>query len=425
MDIINYTLSESERLIKTKVDLNRSHPFYSYILMHMQIEKTKHTDKVPTIAVNQYGNLYWNQDFTSTLNNDELSFCLAHEVGHIATLTFQREGKRDMTLWNIATDLVINYMLLDEGFIAPKDILVPNHKGVYKFSSGKNKKTISIDLNDKNAELVYEELYNNAKIIKQYVNADEEGNYTGQIDKHIEGDKDDTGMTTGKGKTIADQKANENDWKRKIVEGVTHAKMRGTLNANMERLLGEILSPVVDWRQKLFAYITNDLPVDFTMRTPSRRFISTGVYTPTVIRESLELIVGIDISGSITNEEYIEFMAEVVGISSAYRQVNMRVIAWAASIDERDDVEITNATREQLLQCKFYGGGGTELTCLTDYIHKHNYNTRLLVILTDGYIESNPILPDGVDCLFVMSKNGTSDIIKRFGDVTSLNNVIK
>ena len=402
MALMQYELNTSERIIKTKVDLNKTHPFFSYILMNMQIEKTKHTEEVPTMAVGQYGNLYWNKEFVDTLDNDELKFVLAHEVGHIATLTFQRLGKRDMTLWNIATDLIINYMLLDEGFRAPKGILVPDHRGVYIFQSGKSGKDIKIDLNDKNAEQVYEDLAKHAKAIKKITNADGKGNYEGQVGKHMEGDDDDAGNSTGKGTTEGDQKANENKWKRKAVEGATQAKMRGNMSASMERMLEGVLEPVVDWRSKLFAYITNDLPVDYTMRTPSRRFISTGVYSPTVIRESLELVVGIDISD---------------------RQVKMRVIAWACHVDERDDIEVTQDTQDDLMRCKFYGGGGTELSCLTRYIEEKEYKTKLMVVLTDGYIESKPTMPEGIDCLFVLSRNGHDDVIKDYGDVSSLNDV--
>lgn len=390
--------------------------------MHMQIEKTKHTDLTPTMAVNAYGDLWWNKEFVDSMDNDELKFCLAHEVGHIATLTFQREGKRDRSLWNIATDLVINYMLIDEGFRAPKNILTPDHRGIYTFSSGKNGKTVSIDLNDKNAEQVYEELCKDAKVIKEILNVTSGGGYDGSIDKHLQGGKDENGGND-KEKSEGHAKANENDWKRKAIEGATQAKMRGTISSSMERMLDAMLEPVIDWRSKLFAYITNDLPVDYTMRLPSRRFLSTGTYTPTVVRENLQLIVGVDISGSIGHDEYIEFMSEVLGIANSYRQVKMRVIGWACAVDERDDIEVTNDTQELLLKNKFYGGGGTTLTCLTEYINHKEYRTKLLVILTDGCIENTPKLPDNVDCLFVLSKNGDSNIVKNYGEVTSLNNI--
>ena len=423
--MLNYELNTAERIIKSKVDLNKSHPFFSYILMNMQIDKTSHTDKIPTMAVNQFGDLWWNKDFVDKLDNDELKFCLAHEVGHVSTLTFQRMGMRDLTLWNIATDLAINYMLLDEGFRAPKGILTPDHRGIYTFQSGKDGKSIKIDLNDKNAEQIYEDLAKHAKAIKKIVKADGKGGYEGGFDSHLDSDKDDDGKSQGKNKTDADGNSNENNWKRKATEGKTQAKMRGNISSGLERMLDGILEPVVDWRSKLFAYITNDLPVDYSMRQPSRRFISTGVYTPTVIKENLELIVGVDISGSITDEEYIEFMSEVIGIANSYRQVKMRVIAWACHVDERDDIQVTNDTQDRLMKNKFFGGGGTTMGCLAEYIEKKEYKSRLIVILTDGYIEQSPKLPPNADCLFVLSRNGSDEIIKDCGDVTSLNDTTR
>ena len=423
MSIVQYELTTAERIIKTKVDLNKTYAFFSYILMNMKIENSKAPEECPTMAVNQFGDLWWNKEFVDKLDNDELKFVLAHEAGHIATLTFQRLCKRDLTLWNIATDLCINFMLNDEGFRAPKGILLPDHRGIFTFKSGKSGNDINIDLNNKNAEQVYEELVKEAKNIKSLVKADGNGNYEGQVGKHIQGDGDDKGKSQGKGKTEADMKANEGKWKQKATEASTNAKMKGNISASLDRMLNNMLEPVVDWRSRLFAYITNDLPVDYTMRSPSRRFIATGVYTPTVIKESLELIVGVDISGSISDEEYVEFLSEVIGIANSYRQVKMRVIGWACSVLESDDVEVTNDTQNDLLKAKFKGSGGTELSCLTRYMEQKNYKSKLLVVLTDGYIESSPKLPDGTDVLFVLSRNGNSDIIKNYGEVTSLNDV--
>jgi predicted metal-dependent peptidase len=191
----------------------------------------------------------------------------------------------------------------------------------------------------------------------------------------------------------------------------------------MERMLGELLEPVIDWRTKLHAYITNEIPVDFSMRTPSRRFLSTGVYTPQVIKENLELMVGVDLSGSISDDEYKEFMAEVVGIANSYTQVKMRVIGWACSVDERDDIEVTQMTKDRLLDAKFFGGGGTHFGCYTDYVRRKEYKSRLHVVLTDGYIEGEPDMPAG-DVLWVLSRNGSSEIVKHTdGQVTSLNDV--
>ena len=375
------------------------------------------------MAVNQFGDLFWSENFVQKLTNEELRAVLCHETMHIATLTFQRKGRRDHTLWNIATDLVINWLLTQERFTLPKGVLLADHRGMYTFTSSKTKKQITIDLNAKNAEQVYDDLAKNSKAIKEMVGADGEGNYEGQVGKHLEGDKDSSGKSSGKGKDASSSAQNEQDWKRKAVEAATQAKMRGNMSAEMERVIGAVLTPVVDWRTRLFNFITNELPSDFTMRSPSRRFISTGVYTPSVLRESLEVIIGEDTSGSIGIEESKEFRSEVVGIMDSFRQVKIRYIGWANTVDPQDDYELNSNNKNELLDVKFKNSGGTTLQAFTEYIAEKDYKAKVIVILTDGYIESNPVVPTGATVLFVVSKNGSSEIVSKYGEVCSLNDV--
>ncbi len=415
----NFT--EQDRLIKSKVSLNRDRPFFSYILMNMNIERTKSTENIPTMGVNQYGDLYWNEEFTKKLSDKELEGVLAHEAMHIATLTFQREDNREHMLWNMATDLVINDILLQEGLKLPKDALLPNDYGEFEFT-GKNKKKVKINVREKGAEEVYDEILNHAEVIHvQYGDGDGDG-YKGSFDSHIPGDKDSEGKDQDKGCTEAERKANEEKWKKKAVEASTAAKMRGKMSASLERELSGIIDPKIDWRKKLHQFITKDLPVDFTMRRPGRRYYTTGVYYPSVIRENLEIIVGQDISGSISDEEYAEFTSECIGIATGFSQINMRCLWWSTYIDERDDIVVTAANKDMLTHYKPHGGGGTTLSCLKEYVEKKGYSSRVYVILTDGYIESKPELPDG-KILFVLSKNGSDDIIKHFGEVCKLSDV--
>jgi predicted metal-dependent peptidase len=421
--MLSYQLNNAERIIKAKIDLNKSTPFFSYILMHFHIDKAMSKEKCPTMAVNQYGDLWWSEEFVQTLTNDELRGVLCHETLHIATLTFQRKGRRDHTLWNIASDLVINWILTQERFVLPKGVLLADYRGMYVFQSGKTKKSVTIDLNGKNTEQVYDELSKHSKFVKEVTNADGEGNYDGQVGKHLDGDKDADGKSTGKGKNASDVAKNESDWKRKAIEASTQAKMRGSMSAEMERIIGAVLEPVVDWRSRLFAFITNELPCDFTMRSPSRRFISTGVYTPSVLKENLNVIIGEDTSGSIGMEESMEFRSECVGIMSSFQQIKMRYIGWANTVIPEDDYLLSNDNKNYLLDVKFKNSGGTTLEAFTDYLKEKEYKSKIIVILTDGYIESKPVVPEGATILFVISKNGSSEIVKHYGEVCSLNDI--
>jgi len=418
--MLNYKLTEDEKITKYgKIQLYKTKPFFAYLLMFLNIqEKTSKSN--PTMCVNQYGDLYWNRDFVKELTPEQIQGVLCHEVMHIATLTLQRMGLRDIGLWNVATDLVINFLLTREGMQLPKGCLLADHRGIYTSVSGKTGKKFTIDLNDKCSEQVYAELAKNAKIVKENLNIDGQGNYDGAIDKHLQGDKDSDGNSTGKDKKSNAQQINESEWKKKIAEAVTQAKNRGTMSGAMERMFEGILDPVVDWRTKLYKYITNEIPIDYSMKVPSRRFFSTGNYTPTTLKENLNVVIGVDVSGSISEVEYKDFLSECYGIANSFGQVKMRLLAWGTEVHEKDDFEITSHNKEALYNIKFHGGGGTELSSMTRYCEKKNIKSRIYVILTDGYIESTPKLPANANCLFVLSKNGSSEIVKKFGEVCNL-----
>jgi len=413
-------LSERDRILKAKIDLSQQRPFFAYILMNMGIEQSDPKDDLPTMGVNQYGDLFWNESFVKILSDDELKTVLCHEAMHVATLTFQREGTRDHGLWNISTDLVINSILIKESFKFPANCVVPDRGDDFTFKSGTSGKNIVIkDVCHKTAEEVYDIISNNAKQIKIAMQCDGDGNYKGSIDKHLPSDKNSKGESTGKEKHEADVKANEEKWKAKATEAATAAKMRGSLSADIERLLGDLINPQIDWRTKLCQFLTKDIPVDFTMKLPGRRFYSTGVYYPSVIRERLEIVVGIDISGSIGGEEYNKFISEAVGIASSFPQIDMRMIWWSDHVNPKDDIQVTAQTKDMLATYKPHGGGGTTMSCFGDYLKKKGYTSRIFVILTDGYIEDKPKLPDG-NVLFVLSKQSQDDIVKKYGEVCKL-----
>lgn len=409
-----------DRIIKSKIDLNRDRPFFAYILLNMNVEQTEPTDKVPTMGVNQFGDLYWNEKFVNNLGDDELQGVLAHEVMHVATLTFQREGNRDKMLWNMATDIVINNILLDEHFALPKDCLL-TRDGIFELKTEKG--SVTIDVSEKSAEEVYDWLMQHIKIVKDKYGDGTGTGYKGGFDTHLPGDQNAKGESQGKADGgDADTKANEEAWKQKAIDAATSAKARGNMSASMERIFDGILEPKVDWRRRLYSYITKDIPVDFTMRRPGRRYHATGFYFPSVVRENLEVIVCNDISGSISGEEYENFMSECVGIAGSFEQVKMRCLWWSTYIDDRDDIEVNTGNRESLVHYKPHGGGGTTMSCIREYVKKKGYNSRIYVILTDGYIEHDPKLPDG-NILFVLSKGGTDNIVKKYGEVCSLNDI--
>jgi predicted metal-dependent peptidase len=53
-------------------------------------------------------------------------------------------------------------------------------------------------------------------------------------------------------------------------------------------------------------------------------------------------------------------------------------------------VQTFNSNYENLADVlKPVGGGGTRVACVSDYIEQHHLDADCMVVLTDGYVESN------------------------------------
>jgi len=390
-----------ERIIKGKAFLNKSHPFFARIILSMKSTECRDPERIPTMGVSKYGRLYWNPEFVKTLTLDELMATLAHEAMHVATLTFDRQKHRDHELWNIATDIAINYILTSTGMHLPKGVLLPEMDGTMRL----DKAGLTINVKNVPAEKVYELLEKEAEKVKE--------NYS-TMDTHMQGDEDDQGNSTGDAKGQGQNQANQQKWKQVFTNAATYAKTRGKLGGALERICDGILTPKLNWKDLLNMYITRELPFNYTNARPNRKWCATGIYQPSSLKENLEVVITVDVSGSIGDQEYKDFMSEVCGVCTAYEQVKARVLFWSTYIDPQDDKIIDRDTAQDLQSYKAHSSGGTTFSCVAEYCEDNNITSSIFITLTDGYIERSPKVPDGTN-IFVISKGGHDDVCQEYG----------
>lgn len=421
------TLTPDEKLMRAVVTMQQTSPFFAYLLMHFKNSATaavadkdaknlagRLTKKeIPTAAVDKYGNFLYNPDFIDKLRSDELRGLVAHEALHIAKGDFFRVGKRDPMLWNVASDCIINYMLLKDSFVVPPNGYNPNREGHIEIKVSKNGKTTTkkYTVEGKTTEQFYEELLNDVDHIKSYVlsQGGPEGGHGG-IDVHLPGDAENPDSEESTSKCAGA----ESKWKKITVEAATVARQRGTMPGCAEDILQDILEPKLDWRTLVRNFVTNHIPTDYTNRLPGRRFYGTGVWFPKVLRENIEVFVSIDCSGSTIGDR-VDFLSEVVGILTSYEQVNARLICWSTSVNDQNDVLIDTNSINKLKGMKIQDvNGGTEYSVYADYLKKKGYKCKAHIVLTDGFLENSPRTPEG-NTIYVLSKGGTDEIVKKLG----------
>ncbi len=91
-------------------------PFFATLALHAKI---KITDELPTAATDGR-DVFVNPVFFNGLTPAAQDGLLLHEVLHAALLHVPRRGTRDPKLWNIAADIVINGMLIHDGYTLPE-----------------------------------------------------------------------------------------------------------------------------------------------------------------------------------------------------------------------------------------------------------------------------------------------------------------
>jgi predicted metal-dependent peptidase len=364
-----------ERITKARIQVQMKSPFFSYMSLYLKLHEQ---EGIETMGVDYKGNLYYSKEFVEKLSDVELQSVLCHEILHLVLLHLTRQGTRDKNLFNVATDLCINYMIRANKFTLPSGCLMANEDGVWEHKE--DGITIKIEgIDKKPAEEIYEELLRQIPPEKRGSMGNGEGENNGRFDNHI----------YGEGLSEKEKKEVEKGWNDKTHEALTMAKMRGNVPAGMERVVGELHKEKINWRALLNNYITEQIPYNNCWSKPHKRSISVGSYVPHQLKERIEIAVCIDLSGSIGKEEYTDFLSEIIGIARAYQE-RVSIKFYSHDTDGYYGGLVENGNIEKIKNIKLKGCGGTSHKSVMDLMNKDK-DVKAVVFFTDGYSDLNEI----------------------------------
>ena len=160
-----------------------------------------------------------------------------------------------------------------------------------------------------------------------------------------------------------------------------------------------------NWKEHMREFITQLCEGDDYSRfaPPNKRLLPQGILMPSHFSETTgELVIACDASGSMYSILPTVF-GEVARICENVQPDSVRVLWWETTIvgeqlfKPHEYSNIANLIRP----C---GGGGTRLTCVSEYFTEHKLKPKACVVISDGYIESDYILPN-VPILFGVVDN--------------------
>ena len=370
------TASSLARITAARILLFREAPFFGSLTARLRPFPVS-DDEIETIGVMADGRLPYSPAFVMSLSLRELAGALAHEVMHLAGDVFGRRGERQPLLWNMAHDYAINPLVVEAGLPLPAGALLRK------------------DWVDLPAEVIYERL---KSAITEFVvlrKCDACGG-SGEVDGH------DCDACAGTGRQIspgfglpgrgcADHSHPDNretgdgsgprmsvwEWRAAVAEAAEAARSAGRMTAGLNRWVGRLLHPVLDWRDVLSRTAQRALgPAVPSWRRPLRRSWAAGVYLPGWVREGRDATVALDTSGSISQPLLTRFASEVEAI---IRTAGGRVTILCC---DADVTEVADA--ESVHDVGIRGGGGTSFVPVFQYLADvRRPHTQLLVYFTD------------------------------------------
>jgi len=170
----------------------------------------------------------------------------------------------------------------------------------------------------------------------------------------------------------------------KMREAYTAAKDQGRLPSYIKRYIKKLFKPKIPWQNILARYLISYSKVDYNWLPPAYKYLPSGLVLPSIRIRKIDLVIAIDTSGSISNEELRKFMTEVKGIISQFNSYTLKIIACDANIHEIHEFE-TFKPFDFKEAMKLSGGGGTDFRPVFNYIEKEKKRPDCLVYMTDLY----------------------------------------
>jgi predicted metal-dependent peptidase len=368
---------EERKVQKAKITLMRN-PKFALLSGVLMVGKTSVVDNIPTACTNGRDERY-GRAFVKSLRDQELNFLVAHENGHKMyrhLTTWRKLHDEDHALANQACDYVINLMLKD---LDPTEsvIAMPRYPSGHPMA-GKVMGLVDERFRGMNSKQVFD-------ILKQ---EKEDGDGDGSGDGEG-GGMDDHDWDDAKNMTEEEKKELEREIDQAIRQGMmARQKLAGSGADGLDRELAELLEPKINWREVLrdFVKSTCNAKDASSWRRVNRRFLSTGMYMPTLIGEKVgHLVIAVDTSGSVGDEELGEFLSEVKGIAEEVNPACVDLLYWGSSVVQHEtygDGEAANI----IASTRPKGGGGTSPSCISEYLKEKNIKPECVIILTDGMV---------------------------------------
>lgn len=387
------------RVMAARVIAQQRWPYVSTLLFTLRIVELPH-EQLQTMSVDNGWRMYYSAQFVLGEQPEDLATVLLHEAMHCLNAHGPRfaalaQPAHLHPLWNMAGDAAINEVL-DTAQMPWPTVAPVRYRDLLEFG-------VLADMSTEAAFFAILDYREQSPDDERFEGSDC-GSVVGGTARSYELAKNDPvnpSIRSDQQATVRDRVAHE------IIE---HAKNRGNVPAGLLRWAESIMEPKVNWREALAGRLRRDLAMvagrrDYLYTRPSRRQDALRSSGSTVILPAMRqpapprVSVVVDTSGSISEHEIREFMAEAIGITRASGvSSGVSVVACDAQAYPAQRVRSRGDAEKIVLE----GGGGTDMRAGIAAVAAVRPCPHIIVVFTDGHTPWPVEKPRKVDSVIVI-----------------------
>lgn len=395
-----------KRLLVSRMRILCDHGLFGMLLMHMIYALDEGTDTAYTDGER----IAFSPEFLDGLSDRELDFVMMHEIMHVVLQHCLRGDREDPVLYNIAADIVVNSIIMEEKGGDPRSITLSNYgEAMHKAPDGKEGSLYT-------AEEVFEMLSSVPRGSRSKNKGGSGGAQNGNNgNSGSSAQNGNNGSLAGNGKKGSGGRGRSSNgggwddhshwgetddsgvmrdvWVKRFSEACEAISIRenwdvwnGTLPMFAKRMLEELTRPQTDWRRILSDFVQEEIN-DYSFSPPDRRFDDSPFFLPDFNEKDetvKDILFMVDTSGSMSDKEITAAFSEIKG---AIEQFDGKLCGWLGFFDAAVVEPRPFSSFDELIAIRPKGGGGTGFDIIFDYVREHMIDEppASIIILTDGF----------------------------------------
>lgn len=376
-----------DNIIIARVGLLLRHPFFGNLATRLIIKEGGEWCKT---ASTEGKHIFFNKEFFAPLTVPQIEFVLAHEIMHNVFDHMGRREGRHPKIFNWAADYCVNGQIVRDKI---GDWQIPG---------------IQILHDQKYYGMSAEEIYDLLKDTN-----DEQLDKLGELlDQHIDWEQPDPNDPSRPVYT-KDELRSIRDEVREAVMAAAQASGAGNTPASVQRLIQALTEPKMNWRQILRQQIQSVIKEDYSWMRPSRKSWHLSAILPgSNFKDTIDICVSIDMSGSISNEQARDFLSEIKGIMQEYQDFKIKL--WCFDTTIYNEADFDGYSMDEFDHYQPMGGGGTDFEVNWEYMKERDIVPKKFIMFTDMYPCGSWGDADYCDTVFI--GHGTTSIVPPFGE---------